>query len=199
MPFAQSEMCDRLRSCALPRGRTVQWEPRREQADLSAQQPPAREDARLSAAHADASWSRDPGGAAPQGPRTTLGLAGVLPAAARMRRREDFTTAVRRGSRAGRTSLVLHVHRGEQPVPARFGFVVPRGVGPAVTRNRVRRRLRHLLRARLTSFPSGSLVVVRVLPGAAEMCSRDLAIELDVLTDRLAARGQRVPQSVAAR
>lgn len=63
--------------------------------------------------------------------------------------------------------------------PAKVGFVVAKSVGPAVTRNRVKRRLRHLMRERIDGLPSGSLLVVRALPAAAAATSRDLAGELD--------------------
>ena len=49
----------------------------------------------------------------------------------------------------------------------RVGLVVSKAVGNAVTRNRVKRRLRHLARAELGRTPSGTDVVVRALPGAA--------------------------------
>lgn len=46
-----------------------------------------------------------------------------------------------------------------------MGFVVSRKVGNAVTRNRVKRRLRHL--ARDLASPFDTDVVVRALPSAA--------------------------------
>jgi ribonuclease P protein component len=52
-------------------------------------------------------------------------------------------------------------------LPCRVGFVVGRDVGGAVTRNRVRRRLRHLVRAQLDQLPAG-VMVVRALPAAAD-------------------------------
>ncbi len=63
--------------------------------------------------------------------------------------------------------------------PLRVGFVVAKSVGPAVTRNRVKRRLRHLMRERVTSLPSGSMLVVRALPESATASSGALAAELD--------------------
>ena len=65
------------------------------------------------------------------------------------------------------------------------GFVVSRSVGGAVTRNRVRRRLRHLVRERLDALPGNSLVVVRALPAAAEASYRDLGDDLDRCLDRV--------------
>jgi len=59
------------------------------------------------------------------------------------------------------------------------GFVVSRTVGPAVVRNRVLRRLRHLMAARLDRLPGGSRVVVRAFPLAAAASSTGLAQALD--------------------
>ena len=70
-------------------------------------------------------------------------------------------------------------------VAAKVGFVVSRAVGPAVVRNRVKRRLRELMRARLDSLPGGCMVVVRVHPAAAAARQADLAADLDPVLRRL--------------
>jgi ribonuclease P protein component len=104
----------------------------------------------------------------------------VLAGHQRLRRADDFAAAMRRGRRAGRDGLVVHVHTREfeETVPPRAGFVVGRAVGSAVTRNTVRRRLRHLLRAELPHLAPGTDVVVRVLPEAATHSSGELAQHL---------------------
>jgi ribonuclease P protein component len=111
----------------------------------------------------------------------------VLAADQRLRRREDFTAAVRGGRRAGRGSLVVHLALPSEdlpttpaPHPARAGFVVPRAVGGAVVRNRVRRRLRHLVRERLGELPPGSRLVVRTLPSAGVSAYPQLALDLEL-------------------
>ncbi len=63
--------------------------------------------------------------------------------------------------------------------PGRAGFVVSKAVGNAVVRNRVRRRLRALVRERLAALPAGSTLVVRALPAAAEASYPRLAADLD--------------------
>lgn len=112
----------------------------------------------------------------------------MLPAAARLRRREDFTLVVRRGRRAGRGTLVAH-YLGPGPadasVPARAGFVVGRTVGGSVVRHRVVRRLRHLVRDRLDRLPAGSRLVVRALPPARDADSAALGRDLDAALARL--------------
>jgi len=118
----------------------------------------------------------------------------VLPVAARIRRRNEFTAAVRTGRRASTPLLTLHVATSSPGrrlasahaahPSARAGFVVPRSVGPAVVRNTVRRRLRHLLRSRLVDVPVGTDVVVRVAPAAAHASSHELAGALDTALAR---------------
>ncbi|MEV0416055.1 ribonuclease P protein component [Streptomyces sp. NPDC050448] len=112
----------------------------------------------------------------------------------RLRRREDFASAVRRGRRAGRPLLVVHLRTsgatdphepGEIDPSTRAGFVVSKAVGGAVVRNRVKRRLRHLVRERLSQLPPGSLVVVRALPGAGDAGVDELARDLDAALTRL--------------
>jgi ribonuclease P protein component len=106
-----------------------------------------------------------------------------------MRRREDFTSAVRRGDRAGRSRLVLHLQRRDDvDETPRVGFTVGRPVGDAVTRNKVRRRLRHLVRERLHLLPAGSLLVVRANPKAATARNSELAADFDAALDRLLRR-----------
>jgi len=72
--------------------------------------------------------------------------------------------------------------------PARIGFVVNRAVGPAVVRNRVRRRLRHLAAGYLQSLPGGSLLVLRANPPAATASQADLAAELGLVVRALLRR-----------
>jgi len=110
----------------------------------------------------------------------------VLPASHRLSSAADFQLAVRRGRRAGGPLVVVHlvtqnVDKATSSFgdPVRVGFVVSRAVGPAVTRNRVKRRLRHLMRERVASLPVGSLVVVRAMSGAAGATYRDLGEALD--------------------
>ncbi len=113
----------------------------------------------------------------------------MLAAGQRLRRREQFTAALRAGRRAGRGTVVVHLASTEPAlVPARAGFIIPRAVGPAVIRNRVRRRLRHLVRDLLTQLPPGTALVVRALPGAVNRSYQQLGADLSAALG--AARGE---------
>ena len=63
----------------------------------------------------------------------------------RLRRRTDFRAAAA-GPRASGAAFVVQSRRRAEAGPARVGFTVSRQVGNAVERNRVRRRLREMVR-----------------------------------------------------
>ena len=96
-----------------------------------------------------------------------------------MRARTEFTATVRGGARAAAPALVVHLATDAAPAVPHVGFVVNRAVGGAVVRNRVRRRLRHLMRARLQTLPAGARVVIRANPSAASRPGTQLAADLD--------------------
>lgn len=123
----------------------------------------------------------------------------MLAAPHRLRTPSQYRAVLRgRGThRAGGDLLVVHVtdrrkladllphDRSEQ---TRVGFVVSKAVGNAVVRNRTKRRLRHLMGARLQLVPAGAGVVVRALPAAAAADSRALGAELDRLLAKATTR-----------
>ncbi len=118
----------------------------------------------------------------------------MLPRAARLHRSADFTEVLRRGRRASRTTLTVHLLAGVAGGP-RAGLVVSKAVGGSVVRSTVSRRLRHLLRDRLWALPPGSRLVVRAAPAAATASSEVLGDDLDAAL----ARAQRPGRPTGAR
>jgi ribonuclease P protein component len=123
----------------------------------------------------------------------------VLAADQRLRRADAFRRTVRSGRRAGGAALVVHLllDASRPGDPARAGLVVNRAVGGSVVRNRVKRRLRHLVRESLTSLPLSSELVVRALPPAATMSTAELGAELARCLHRVATSPQ-ATRAVAA-
>ena len=69
----------------------------------------------------------------------------------------------------------------------RFGITISRKVGKAVTRNKLRRRIREILRTCLTDGlgHTGNDIVIIAKPGAPEYSFRELRIGLDKLLMKL--------------
>ncbi|MCA5924367.1 ribonuclease P protein component [Curtobacterium oceanosedimentum] len=94
----------------------------------------------------------------------------MLASANRIVRGDDYRNVVRRGRKSATAHVVVSVvrqpadHRG----PTRFGFIVAKTVGNAVTRNLIRRRCKAIAHDLLVGAPEGFDVVVRVLPAASQ-------------------------------
>jgi ribonuclease P protein component len=83
----------------------------------------------------------------------------------RLSRSRDFDAVYRHGRSVSSRFLVLYWFPQEEPAAPRFGFSVPRSVGGAVDRNKIKRQLREVWRARLERVPAGHDYVLIVRPG----------------------------------
>jgi ribonuclease P protein component len=86
----------------------------------------------------------------------------------RLSRSRDFDAVYRHGRSASTRFLVLYWFPREDDREPRLGLAVPKGVGTAVVRNRIKRRLRELWRVRLERIPAGRDYVLIVRPGLPE-------------------------------
>ncbi|MBQ9916433.1 ribonuclease P protein component [Microbacterium proteolyticum] len=105
----------------------------------------------------------------------------------RLTRGSDYKATVRRGSRCAGTHTVTYVGSVPDEGPARFGFIVSRQVGSAVTRNTVRRRLKAVCAEALPLVRGGASVVIRALPSAATVDYADLRADVVRCLQRKAA------------
>ena len=124
-------------------------EPRRTQQDeahISTQRSPSRQEARLPCPHEHSSRSRGAQIPPRKGPRAALGLIH------RVRTRREF--ALLSSGRRVRTELLWCTHSPDDVLPSpQLAFAIGRGFGSAVHRNRARRRLRSAILARHASNP----------------------------------------------
>ena len=86
----------------------------------------------------------------------------------RLSRSRDFEAVYRHGRSVASRFLVLYWFPQEEAASPRFGFSVPRSVGGAVERNKIKRQLREVWRERLERVPSGNDYVLIVRPGLPE-------------------------------
>jgi len=86
----------------------------------------------------------------------------------RLSRSRDFEAVYRQGRSVSSRFLVLYWFPQEEAASPRFGFSVPRSVGGAVERNKIKRQLREVWRERLERVPSGNDYVLIVRPGLPE-------------------------------
>jgi ribonuclease P protein component len=122
----------------------------------------------------------------------------VLATRNRLRTASDFSTTVRSGVRNGRRNVVLYTAAIAADEPSRIGFIVSKGVGNAVVRNLVKRRLREAGAASLREYRTGFAIVVRALPASAaaswDQLLADYNAALESTMNRL---GSRLPRAAA--
>ena len=108
----------------------------------------------------------------------------------RLRQRADFL-AVANGARANSAAFVVQSRRRDDGGPVRVGFTVTKKNGTATERNRIRRRLRELVKRLdvITMRPHSDYVLV----GRRAALNRDFATMLEDLRSALL-RLDRPPQ-----
>ncbi len=97
-----------------------------------------------------------------------------------LRRAAEFERVRSRGRRTSRDGLTMFVLQREDDLPARVGLAVGRRCGKAVTRNRIKRRLRAAVAA--APAPQGVDIVVHARPEAQTVTFQEL---VDAVTNGL--------------
>lgn len=155
------------------------------EAHLPTEQSSSGEEARVPAADEHARRTRRAEGASGQGPSPAVGLIRGL------RGRGEFHR-LRADGRRWASGELWCVYRpaseDEHTASPRVAFAIGRSVGNAVERNRLRRRLREILRA--TPLPVGDYLI-GAQPAAAARSFSELRSTVMALVERCAAQGER--------
>jgi len=129
-------------------------------------------------------WSEGAGGTAEWAP--TGEEYPTLPKQNRMVRSAEFKRVYESGVRVTSryfAAFCLLPERGSA-APARCGFTLPKAIGKATTRNRIRRRVREAVRTHLAQLPSGWLFVFNPRRSALEAPFEELASEVGRIFER---------------
>ena len=108
----------------------------------------------------------------------------MLARANRVVRAEDFRATVRKGARVSTEHALLYVRASTPESPTRYGFIVSKAVGNAVSRNLVRRRLRAIGRELLSANGSGRDIVIRAREGISDISWASLHKEISEGVER---------------
>jgi ribonuclease P protein component len=110
----------------------------------------------------------------------------------RIRKRREFEECYASGVRVSGRHLQVFLLSGPCAGKPRLGVSVPRRVGNAVARNRVRRRLREIFRRSRSRIPAADLrLVVNVRASAASVSFQELSEDYARALTKAAARPSR--------
>lgn len=117
--------------------------------------------------------------------------AGSFPKSRRLLRPAEFRTVYNQGFKVTTGCFVAFCwrdgeHRGDQAGP-RVGFTTPRALGPAADRNRMRRRLREVVRTRLGAVAPEWRIVWNLRRGALQANHDRLVAEVEKVLARCGA------------
>ena len=156
--------------------------------NLSTKQHFQKENPRIQAPHEDQGWTADTEEKARQGKKTADRLIikppdFTFPRSLRVRSRADYLKIQRSGQKMGGRYLILLSMDNELPT-SRFGITVSRKTGNAVTRNRVKRRIRELQRFNRDSVVPGKDIVIIATRKAPEATFERMKMEYTDLIKR---------------
>jgi len=83
----------------------------------------------------------------------------TFPREARLVRRGEFDAVYRAGKRRSSSHFTVFFRANESP-QSRFGVSIKKALGGAVVRNRIRRRLREIVRCHRAEIPTGWDIVI---------------------------------------
>jgi ribonuclease P protein component len=143
--------------------------------NIPTQQPKAREGSRISTADEDPRRPTGIESQTGQGTKASRGRALLV-----LRNAAEFKTVYQGGAKKISRSFVVFVHANGLEYN-RFGLTTPRKLGPAHERNRIKRRVREILRNARAELPHGFDIVVNPRRSAYDRDFSELRAELVAL------------------
>ena len=119
----------------------------------------------------------------------------VLPVDARLTSSSDFARATKSGLRVTSQHFVGYLYLSpvtnviKDESSAKCGLIISKSVGGSVKRHRVARKVRHAVAPRISSLPTGSLLVIRALGQDGDS---NIETEITELISKLISRSEKV-------
>ena len=115
----------------------------------------------------------------------------MLPVDARLTQSSDFARATKSGIRVTSQHFVgyLYLSPVTNEAPAKCGLIISKSVGGSVKRHRVARKVRHAVAPKISSLPTGSLLVIRALGQDGDS---NIETEITELISKLISRSEKV-------
>ena len=110
-------------------------------------------------------------------PRGAEAGGATFPRESRLVRKSEFDAVYRAGKRRSSSHYTVFFRANEQP-QSRFGFSIKKTLGGAVVRNRIRRRLREMVRCHRLEIPAGWDIVIHPKTTVASAGFAALAADL---------------------
>jgi len=102
-----------------------------------------------------------------------------LPRQRRLVRSSEFRDIYKTGARmTSRYFVAFCVRLAGERTPSRFGFTVPRALGHAVQRNRMKRRMREAVRSQFHALPANWVIVFNPRRNVLDAPFQDLCREI---------------------
>jgi ribonuclease P protein component len=101
----------------------------------------------------------------------------TYPLSVRLVRKADFDAVYRHGKRRSNSHFTVFSKANDLP-QSRFGFSIKRALGSAVVRNRMRRRIREMIRLHRQEISAGWDIVIHPKPNVATAPLTALTAEL---------------------
>ncbi|ADI00807.1 ribonuclease P protein component [Salisediminibacterium selenitireducens] len=92
----------------------------------------------------------------------------------RLRKNEDFQTVFKHGKSVANRQFVVYTFDRNDQDPSRFGLSISKKIGNAVTRNRIKRLVKEVIRHQLDHLPLGQDVVIIARKPVATMDFHDV-------------------------
>jgi len=105
----------------------------------------------------------------------------MLPDKNRLKKKKDFEKVLKEGRGIKEDFLILKVKKNKSK-KLRFGFVVSKKISKkAVVRNKIKRRLREVIKERIKKIDKGLDIIIITLPGTETKDFQDFKITIEKL------------------